>query len=41
MLEIVDTFEFDGSVHIVSKYEAGGDLASYGELIGQEYLSEA
>ena len=36
----MDFFEFDGSVHIVTKYETGGDLAFYAEACGQEYLTE-
>ena len=41
MLGIIDSFEIDGLVYIVTRYEAGGDLASYPELIGLEHLSEA
>ena len=40
MLGIVDSFEEDESVHIVTRYEAGGDLADYAEKLGQQYLSE-
>ena len=41
MLGIVDSFEIDGSVHIVTRFEAGGDLSDYAEARGQQYLSEA
>ena len=40
MLGIVDFFEFDGSVYIVTKYEAGGDLVDYAEARGKAHLSE-
>ena len=40
MLGIVDFFEFGGNVYIVTKYEAGGDLADYAESRGQAYLIE-
>ena len=40
MLGIVDSFEFGGNVYIVTKYEAGGDLADYAESRGQAYLIE-
>ena len=36
----MDSFEFDGSVYIVTKYEAGGDLVQYVEARGQAYLTE-
>ena len=41
MLDILDSFEIDESVHIVTKYESGGDLLDYLEACGQEYLHEA
>ena len=40
MLGVVDCFEFGGNVYIVTKYEAGGDLADYAEAIGQAFLTE-
>ena len=40
MLGIVDSFEFDGSFYIVTKYEAGGDLLDYAVAHGKAYLSE-
>ena len=40
MLEIIDCFEFDGKVFIVTKYAAGGDLADYAEARGQSNLTE-
>ena len=40
MLGIIDCFEFDGKVFIVTKYAAGGDLADYAEARGQSNLTE-
>ena len=34
VLGILDTFETDGNVYIVTKYEAGGDLANYADARG-------
>ena len=40
MLDIIDFFEEDGNVHIVTSYKAGGDLADYPVSLGKKYLSE-
>ena len=40
VLAIVDFFEENGSVHIVTKYKAGGNLADYSVSLGKEILSE-
>ena len=40
VLGILDSFEVDGYVYIVTKYEAGGDLADYAEARGQSNLTE-
>ena len=41
MLRIVDFFEVEGSVYIVTGYEAGGDLAEFADARGQVHLTEA
>ena len=40
VLGILDSFEVDGNVYIVTKYEAGGDLADYADARGQSNLTE-
>ena len=41
MLGIVDSFEVEGRVYIVTGYEAGGDLADFSDARGQVHLTEA
>ena len=41
MLGVIDSFELEGRMYMVTGFEAGGDLADFPEAIGQEYLSEA
>ena len=40
MLGVVDHFETDDFVYIVTKKAAGGDLLEYIAALGQNYLSE-